>query len=155
ARAESALGEIHAIEAQARSDAGTMAIDQELTNVTDEIAARSEEDSRILSHSTSLDLFARLQSPWDQISHRLSGWNKTLGRRAKQLQDGATHLEQLDKLWNATRESAQKASVPSELFDRIDSVLTEVKRAREQVQAQLALVLKMQNRVTEQESRVH
>jgi small-conductance mechanosensitive channel len=154
ARAESTLGETRAIEAQARTDAGIMAIDQQLTNVTGEIAARSDEDSRILSHSTSLDLFARLQASWDQISQRLSAWNKTLGRRAKQLQESDTHLDQLEKTWNATRESAQKENVPSELFDRVDSVLTEIKHTREQVQAQLALVLKVQNRVTEQDARV-
>src|SRR6516162_6092442 len=62
AQSESALGNIRAAEAQARPEEGTTNIDHELSGVAEEIADRSDEDSRILSHSTSLDLFARLES---------------------------------------------------------------------------------------------
>lgn len=153
-QAETTLANLHAIETETDSDQAVSAIEEQLPELMQEIAARSEEDARILSHSTSLELFARLENAWQDLNEELDGWNRTLTRRIRQLQANATHLEQLRKTWEVTRGSSQATNMPRELADRLQAVLAEIKTASDGVRDQLGLVLTLQNRLAEQDARV-
>jgi small-conductance mechanosensitive channel len=153
-QAETTLANLHAIETETESDQSVSVIEEQFPELTQEIAARSEEDARILSHSTSLELFARLERAWQDLSEELSGWNRTLTRRIRQLQANAAHLDQLRKTWELTRDSSQAGNMPRELSQRVQAVLTELKRAGDAVREQLGLVLTLQSRLAEQDARV-
>lgn len=153
-QAETTLANLHAIETETESDQAVSVIEEQLPELMQEIAARSEEDARILSHSTSLELFARLENAWQDLSEELEGWNRTLTRRIRQLQGNAMHLEQLRKTWEVTRDSSQAANMPRELADRLQTVLREIKTASDEVRDQLGLVLTLQSRLAEQDARV-
>ncbi|HZR17091.1 MAG TPA: mechanosensitive ion channel domain-containing protein [Verrucomicrobiae bacterium] len=154
AQSESTLSSIRAIEAESTSDPGITAIEQQLPVVTEEIGARSEENARILAHSTSLELFGRLENSWRGLSEELAEGNRSLTRHAKQLQGNAQHLDQIARSWEQTRKALTPADAPPELLQRVDSVLEEIKKAHEQVNQQLTQALRLQSRVTEEQTRV-
>jgi small-conductance mechanosensitive channel len=154
AQSESTLSSIRATEGESTSDAGVSAVEQQLPGVTEEIGARSEENSRILAQSTSLELFGRLENSWRGLRDELAEWNRNLTRQARQLQANTSHLQQIAHSWELTRSAQTAADTPPELLARVDSVLAEIKKARELINRQLALALTLQNRLTEQETRV-
>jgi len=153
AQSEAALANLRAIEATSASDSAEQ-IEQQLPSLSQEIAVRTEEDARIITHGASLDLFRKLNAAWREISEELSEWKRSLMRRAKQLQTDSAQLDQMEATWKATSESAASAHLPPELSQRIDSVLSQITIARQQLNDQLAHTLTLQNRVTEQDARV-
>ena len=153
-QSESTLSSLRAIESEARSDPGVAVVEQQLPAVTEEIGARSEENARILSHSSSLDLFGRLESSWQGLEEELGEWNRSLMRHAKELQQNSAHLQQIARSWQLTRDSQKQEELPPELTNRLASVLAETKRAHDEVTQQLSAVLTLQNRVSEQQTRV-
>jgi small-conductance mechanosensitive channel len=153
-QAESTLSSLRAVESEAASDPGMQTIQQQLPEVTDEIGARSEETARILAHSTSLELFGRLESSWLALNQEFLEWKRGINRHATQLQDQLRHLESMAQSWQLTRQAQKPGAVPKELLDRVATVQTEIGKAHERVSQAFAEALMMQNRLTEQETRV-
>lgn len=152
-QAEAALSDLRTIDTEITSDPALTEVEQKLPAAEEEINARSEENARILAHSSSLDLFGRLEDGWRGLNQELTEWDRALTRRAKQLENSAEHLQLVRKRWELTRD-AQLDKVPRELSERMDQVLQGAKQSRTQVEAQLGEVLKLQNRVSEQDTRV-
>jgi small-conductance mechanosensitive channel len=154
AQSEAALSSLRAIETASASDSAMEQIERQLTPLSQEIATRSEEDARIMGHSTSLELFSKLNAAWRDINEELSEWKRSLMRRARQLQANSSQLDQMEATWNTTRESADASRIPSDLLRRVNSVLSEITKARAQVQEQLARTLTLQNRLTDEDAHV-
>lgn len=154
AQAESTLSSLRAIETEATSDPGIRTIQQQLPEVTDEIGARAEETARILAHSTSLELFAKLETSWLGLNQEFLEWQRGINRHATQLQDQLRHLELMAQSWQRTSQAQKAGTVPKELLDRVATVQTEIDKAHERVSQAFAEALTMQNRLTEQETRV-
>jgi len=152
-QAEASFSEIHSIDTQANSDVAVDDIEQKLPSLEEEIGARSEENARILAHGSSLELFGRLEGGWRGLSQELGDWNRTLKRRAQQLEASTEHLQQVQKRWELTREAEQN-KVPQEVSDRMTQVVEGARKSTKDVQDELAKVLKLQSRVTEQGARV-
>lgn len=155
AQAEAASATLQTIGADVATDKTTQTVQQDLPVITGEINARLDETSRILSRGPSLEMLRRLGSEWQELREEISGWKRGLGRRATQLGADDTRLSQLEKPWQATRDSADVARIPPEVFQRLQDVLEQVRQTRRQVDAQQSLVLTLQSRVGEQDARIN
>ena len=153
-QAEAALADLRVLGTAANPDPALDQIQEALPQTEQEIAARAEENARILTHGSSLELFGRLEGGWHGVSQQLSDWDHSLTRHAKQLEGDAEHLQQVLKRWEITKQTEQN-TVPAELSNRIDQVIGQTTKANANVQQELGTVLKLQNRVSEQEVRVH
>ena len=154
AQAESTLASLRAMETESTSDPGIKTIEQELPGATEEVAARSEENARILANNTSLELFGRLETSWLGLNQEFLEWQRSVNRHATQLQDQLRHLESLAQSWQLTQESQTGGTLPKDLLNRVTSVRTEISAAHEQVSLAFAATLTLQNQLTEQETRV-
>src|SRR5690349_4710695 len=68
AQAESVTASLQTINADLAADDATKTIQRELPSLTDEIAARAEETSRIISSGSSFEMIRRLHGNWQECS---------------------------------------------------------------------------------------
>lgn len=153
AQAESDSTTVQAIEAGLPTDKTAESLQDDLPVITEEITARLEENSRILSRNRSLDVLRRLSSEWQEMRDELAGWNRNLARRAGQLQANNSKLEQLEKKWDLTSES--RTNLPPELSQKVDVLKASIADVRKSVAAQQSLILTLETRVTDQDARVN
>jgi potassium-dependent mechanosensitive channel len=151
---ESASAALQNIAAELSLDKTTPTIQQNLPALTDEISARLEENSKVLARTPSLELLRRLGSEWQDIREQLSTWKRDLGKRATHLDEEISWLSQLDKTWDLTRAAGEKAKLPAEVTNEVETVITGIKQTRDKLEGQQAVILTLQNRVAEQDARV-
>jgi len=154
AQGESVSATLQTIEATVSADKTTQVVQQDLPVITQEISARLEENSKVLSRNPSLELLRKLSSEWQDIREETSGWKHDLTRRAEQLNEDLKRLSQLGKVWDLTRDSVDQTNMPPEISQKVDVVIGEIKKTRENVEAQQALILTLQSQVAEQDARV-
>jgi potassium-dependent mechanosensitive channel len=154
AQGESVSATLQAIDASVSADKTTQMVQQDLPVITQEISARLEENSRVLSRSPSLELLRKLSSEWQDVREEIVGWNRDLTRRANQLNGDIERLTQLGKVWDLTHDSVAKTNMPPEVSQKVDAVIAQIKQTRGNVETQQALILKLQSQVTEQDARV-
>lgn len=154
AQSESASAALQTIAFDVSSDKTTESVQQDLPVITDEISARLEENSHILSRSPSLELVRRLAGEWQEIRDELGDWKHELTHRAGQMDGDITRLSLLEKTWDLTRESTNKVTMPPEVLQKIDGIISDIKDTRGKVEAQQALLLTLQNRVAEQDIKI-
>src|SRR5438270_1386936 len=154
AQAESAQATVQSIEADLAADLFTQAVRDNVSVLGRDIKARLEEDSRLLVATPSLLSLRRLASDWEKMREQLSGWKRSLGRRVQELDSQISHLGVLKATWEATRTSSENTNVPPELQRRIRSVLDGIGTTSQKAERQQALILTLQGRVAEEDSRV-
>src|SRR6266581_7433214 len=154
AQAESASATLQTIGAELSNDKTGSSVQQELPALTQEISARLEENSRVLSRNPSLDLLRRLNSEWQEVREELADWKRELTRRATQIEGDIKHLAELDKTWGLTRGQGGASNMPPELSQKVAGVVAQIKETRAAAEQQQALTLTLQSRVTEQDARV-
>jgi potassium efflux system protein len=136
------------------TDSAIKDLQQQLPVVEEEISARSEENSRILAHSSSLELFGRLESGWRGLNQELSEWSRLLSRRANLLQKRIEDLQTQQRRWELTRK-AEQDKLPGELTNRVEKLIQGEKETGKRVEEELGEILRLQSRVSEQGSRVN
>jgi small-conductance mechanosensitive channel/exonuclease VII small subunit len=146
------LEEIDASVSKDQSSAGVIA--GSLSNVKSEIDARMAEDMRLLRASPSLDLLHRLKSTWQNFGDNLSGLARELAQSATSLEKERARLDQLNKTWQATLQSAKQPDTPQAVLQSVQGVVDSVERTRQAAESSRAQVLTLQSRLSEQETRV-
>jgi potassium-dependent mechanosensitive channel len=150
--AMTSLEEIDASVSRDKSSAGVIA--GSLSNVTSEIDARIAEDMRLLTASPSLDVLYQLKSSWQNFGDNLSALARELGQRATSLEEERARLDQLNKIWQATLQSAKQPDTPQPFLQSIQKVVDSVERTRQAAESSREQVLTLQGRLSEQEARV-
>ena len=132
------------------------------------------ENEKLLNSSPSLDTLRRLESQWISLVQKVLGWKSDLSARGALLDREITRLNQLDQAWSMTLAQDQSAqtspetrqqggsnataieqpATPPEILQRMQSVLTSIKQTREEVEQSRAQLLKLQNRIAEEDSRI-
>ena len=153
--AQSALASLQEIDANvSRDQSSADGIARTLSDLTSEIDARIADDTRLLTTSPSLDVLYRLKLAWENFGVRLSVSARELTQHATSLEEQLARLDQLNKTWQATLQSAKQPETPPPVLQSVQSVVDSVERTRQAAESGRDHVLTLQSHLSEQEARV-
>ena len=153
--AQSALASLQEIEADVAKDQSSAdGIAHTLSDLKSEIDARIADDTRLLTTSPSLDVLYRLKLAWRNFSVRLSVSEVELTRYATSLEEELARVDQLNKTWQATLQSAKQPQTPPPVLERVQSVVDSVERTRQATESGQEHILTLQSHLSEEEARV-
>jgi hypothetical protein len=153
--AQSALASLQEIEADVAKDQSSAdGIARNLLDVTSEIDARNADDTKLLTSSPSLDVLYRLKLAWRNFSVRLSVSEVELTRHAASMEEQLARVDQLNKTWQATLQSAKQPQTPPPVLERVQSVVDSVGRTRQATESGQEHILTLQSHLSEEEARV-
>ena len=153
--AQSALASIQEIDANVSKDQSSAdGSTRTLSDLTSEIDARIADDTRLLTTSPSLDLLYRLKLAWENFGVRLSVSARELAQHASSLDEQLVRLDQLNKTWQATLQSAKQPQTPPPVLQSVQSVVDSVERTQQVAESGRDYVLTLQSHLSEQEARV-
>jgi len=153
-RAEADQTGLQTIEADLAADQTTRAVETELPSLVADASARLEETSRILASNPSLYTLRKQSSEWENFREELSGWKKSLTRRATQLEAEMDRLSREQKTWELTLSANQSSNTPPEVVERIQGVIAAVQKTFGEVQDLEARVLKLLDQTAAEDARV-
>ena len=113
--------------------------------MTSEIDARIAEDTRLLTTSPSLDVLYRLKLAWRNFSVRLSVSEVELTRHAASMEEQLARVDQLNKTWQATLQSAKQPQTPPPVLERVQIVVDSVERTRQATESGQEHILTLQS----------
>jgi potassium efflux system protein len=153
--AQSALASLQEIDANVSGDQSSAdGIARTLSDLTSEIDARIADDTRLLATSPSLDVLYRLKLAWESFGVRLLVSARELTRHATSVEEQLARLDQLNKTWQATLQSAKQPETPPPVLQRVQSVVDSIERTRQTAESGRDHVLTLQSRLSAEEARV-
>src|SRR6516162_4693125 len=153
--AQSTLASLQEIEANvSRDQSSAEAMGGTLSELTNEIDARTVEDKRLLTSSPTLEVLYRLKLAWQSFGVRLSVSARDLAQHATSVEEQLGRLDKLVKTWQATLQSAKQPGTPPPVLQSVQSVVDSVEHARQAIESGQARVLALQSRNSEEQARV-
>ena len=153
--AQSALASLQEIDANVSKDQSSAdGSARSLLDLTSEIDGRVADDTRLLTTSPSLDLLYRLKLAWEKFGVRLSVSAHELTQHSSSLDEQLGRLDQLNKTWQATLQSAKQPQTPPPVLQSVQSVVDSVERTQQVAESGRDHVLMLQSHLSEQEARV-
>jgi potassium efflux system protein len=147
--AETASALVRRFEISSRSlDALDMATD-ELPVLARDMAVRTVEMRRLLTHNTPLETIRSLEAEWRYLENRSTAITRDLTKAASQLDRDLAELDKLDATWSATREAAVTGAAPPAVLARVREVANDVAKVRKTVLERRARVLALQSQSAE------
>jgi potassium-dependent mechanosensitive channel len=151
---ESVSAIIRDIRADLSLDRSAETVAQQLPAVTREIDGRVREGRKIIVQRPSIEMLRSLEGEWRRLRRELSSLSKELTNRTNQLQRYIAQLDDFGKTWDQTFAAAKDSAVPQEVLGRIETVITDIRQAREAVEKERARVLTMLTRIGAQDARI-
>jgi len=151
-QAEVTAAALRDIEASPGADDTAREIAVELPVLTREIDVRLGEHAKIMAQRPSLEVLRTLERGWKRTHDRLAALTQEMTQRVAELDHTIARLSDFEKTWSETR-AAARSEAPREIVQRIETLLNEIKRARSAVETRRSDALRLQNRVTAQDSR--
>ena len=153
--AQSTLASLQEIEANVSKDQSSAeTIGGTLSELTNEIDARTAEDKRLLTSSPGLEVLYRLKVAWRNFGVRSSVSARELTQHATSVEEQLGRLDKLNKAWQATLLLAKQPETPPPVLQRVQSVVDSVEHAKQTAESGQANVLALQSRISEQEARI-
>ena len=152
--AESAMESLHEIGAGLANDQTKTSVADDLSHLTSEIEARIADDVELLRSNPSLQMLYRLKLTWESFGNKLSAWNSELTRSGTNLEQWLARLDELNKIWQLTLQSAKQAGAPPEVLQRVQVVVDSIAGMRQAVDSRRVQVLTLQNRASGEEDRI-
>jgi len=153
--AQSALASLQEIEANVSKDQSSAdGLGRTLLELTGEIDARTADDTSVLTNSPSLDVLYRLKLAWRNFGVRLSVSEVELKRYVTSSEEQLARVDQLNKIWQATFQSAKQPQTPPAVLQLVQSVIDSVERTRQAVGSGQEHLLTLQSHLLEGEARV-
>ena len=152
--AESAIESLHEIGASLANDQTTTSVADDLAHLTSEIEARIGDDVELLRSNPPFQMLFRLRLTWQSFGNKLSAWSNELTRSGTNLEQWLAHLDELNKIWQLTLQSAKQAGAPPEVLQRVQVVVDSIAGMRQAVDSRRAQVLTLQNRAFGEEDRI-
>ena len=147
--AETATALVRRFEISSRSlDALDMATD-EMPVLARDMAVRTVEMRRLLTHNTPLETIRSLEAEWRYLENRSTAITRDLTKAASQLDRDLAELDKLDATWSATREAAVTGAAPQAVLTRVREVANDVAKVRKTVLERRARVLALQSQSAE------
>jgi potassium-dependent mechanosensitive channel len=150
--AETSLEEIDASVSRAQSSTDEIAAS--FSSLAREIDPRMAEDTRLLSSNPSLDMLYRIRVTWQEFGDKVSVLARELTQRAASLDEDLARLDKLDKLWQATLQSAKQANTPASALQKVQDVVDSIAQRRAAAESTRAWVLTVLSRLSDEEARV-
>jgi|SRR5271165_4703792 len=130
--AQSALASLQTINASVSGDQSSAdGIARTLLDLTNEIDARMDADTRLVRTSLSIDLRYLLKLTWQNFGDSLLESARELTRYSTSLEEQLALLDQLNKTWQATLQSAKQPDTPPPVLQSVQSVVDSVERTRQ------------------------
>ena len=131
-QAQSALASLQEIDANVSGDQSSAdSIARTVSVLTSEIDARIADDERLLTTSPPLDMLYRLKRTWESFGVRLLVSARELTQHAASLEEQLMRLDQLNKTWQATLQSAKQPATPPPVLQSAQSVVGSIERTRQ------------------------
>src|SRR5258708_27962986 len=109
---------------------------------------------RLLTASPSLDVLYQLKSTWQNFGDNLSALARELGQRAASLEEERARLDQLNRTWQATLQSAKQPDTPQPFLQSVQNVVDSVDRTRHAAESGREQILTLQGGLSDQEHRL-
>ena len=153
--AQSALASLQEIEANVSKDQSSAdGLGRTLLELTGEIDARTADDTSVLTNSPSLDVLYRLKLAWRNFGVRLSVSEVELKRYVTSSEEQLARVDQLNKIWQATFQSAKQPQTSPAVLQLVQSLIDSVERTRQAVGSGQEHLLTLQSHLLEGEARV-
>jgi potassium-dependent mechanosensitive channel len=153
--AQSAVASLQEIEADvSRDQSSADEIARTLLELTNEIDSRIDDDTKVLTSSPSLDLLYRLKLSWRNFGLRLSVLEVELTRYASSMAEQLARVDQLNKNWLATLQSAKQPQIPPTVLQSVQNVVDSIERTRQAAESGQDHVLTLQSKLSTEQARV-
>jgi small-conductance mechanosensitive channel len=143
-QAEDATTRLRDITKLAEPRESTTAVADKLPGTADEIARLAEQ--LVAAPPVSLRGVSSARQHWTGLDDLLDGWQGTLQKRLKSLQDAHDELKSIETVWTTTR----AGEMPDAVLPQIDSVLAEIETSKAALDARIDEVLTLQGDVSNQ-----
>jgi potassium efflux system protein len=151
---ESATTRIRDIKSDLSADRTAETVSEQLPALTREVGGQVRESRRVVAQTRSIETLRSFEKDWSRLRRELSGLNRILTDRVKEIDGHIAQLDDLGKTWDQTFNAAKESSAPAEVVGRIETVISEVRQTREAAEKQRALTLTILNRVGVQDARI-
>lgn len=94
-----------------------------------------------------------IEGDWQSLQDRLGAWDRTLTRRAEELEARLAKLADMRKTWHVTDQLAQDGAVPKPVGERTAAVLGRIDRVRGQIEDAREGVLSLQEQLSRFQAR--
>ena len=152
--AESALESLREIESSSSADPTATSVADGLSRLTSEIDAQIADDLELLRSNPTLQMLYPLKLTWQSFGAKLSAWNNELVRSGTSLDEGLATLDEQNKIWQLTLQSAKQGAATPKVLQRVKDVIDSLGATRQAVDSRRAQILDLQNRTFEEGGRI-
>jgi potassium-dependent mechanosensitive channel len=125
-------------------------IQKELPEVSGRMAVELLRTEQNLQTQPTLEMLETEQRLWQKSQLDMGRSLRLVTQRATQLQTALNQLEELQKRWRQTSESAQAAQAPETIIQQINAILPAIEAAQTTLQMQRSAILELQGRLAEE-----
>jgi small-conductance mechanosensitive channel len=152
-RAEEVAAFLRVLDAELSPAAPVARIASELPALSERLGERSARTSQTVASRPGLGTLDALADSWQSSRLVLTGWTETLTTRATWLDQQRERLAALRETWNQTRAQVRAARAPDPVLERVDTVLSSLASAQQQVGTQGTATLVLQDQVAREVAR--
>jgi small-conductance mechanosensitive channel len=153
-KTQAALESLREIESGLSTDQTTTSAANGLSDLTAEIESEIGDDTQLLRSNPSLQMLYPLKVSWQSFGDKLSAWNNELTRSGITLDEDLARLDEQNKVWQQTLQSAQQGDTAPEILQRVKDVIDSIEGTRHAVDSYRAQVLALQSRAFEEAGRI-
>lgn len=150
-QAEATMATVEDLDTSLDVDETGHTVEGELPTLTSLVQGKLDDTTNDLSAHPTLPRLHRLASEWDEFRTELSGWKRSLAKRAQELGQQLSRLNQLRNTWDATLHSGDISKLPPEVVQRVQTTLDAVQNTLQKFEQRQRLILTLQDRVIEQD----
>lgn len=155
ARAQATHERLMGLEAQALADPRIEQIKEELPELRSEIKDRAKLDTRQLAEHPTRTLVDTMARSWGAYSAQVTELNHSISKRTSTVAQDVSELTKLRTLWQNTREQANAAGLTGAILKRTKETLKRIDQTRRVVDARMAALVSLQDKVSELEAVVY
>lgn len=104
----------------------------------------------MLQQSLPLSVLQTKQQQWQQMQLKNTGWLEELTKKSNSLQEALSQMTRLQKTWEMTLNAARLSRAPGHILQQAGQQIETIKSAQLPLQEQLASVLDLQSRVSDE-----
>jgi small-conductance mechanosensitive channel len=153
-QAEAAMATLQNLEASLDVDQTSQTVEGQLPALVSLINDKLDDTTNDLARHPTLPRLHRLSSEWAEFRDELNGWKRSLAKRGQELSQQISQLSVLQNVWDATLHSGETSKLPAEVVQRVQTTRDAVQNALRKFEQRQGLVLKLQDRVIEQDGQV-
>lgn len=153
--AEATAKKLQEIQTNLSDNPSVAVIQEELPKLSEEVNLRTAETNQILTAQPSLETLRKVEQDWKSLSSNIPAWKKDLATNAAVLDSQLRQLGDFAQTWQMTLDATAGTEVPPEILERVGATISSINQTRTQVQEKRALLLSLQNRISDVEAQIN